>query len=192
MVYFISGHREISLEEFNRYYIPALKQALKDPTSKFVVGDYWGVDRLAQTWLSVNIPEHMHNHKVTVYHMFDEPRVLESRYFRTIGGFKDDISRDSAMTKVSDIDIAFIKPKKWTSGTAQNILRRFEMGTDLLKNKNQNRKEVIDRIKDDYKNDCLCMGEILAYFRADGLTIEDAHEIYEELKSWVGEDDFRE
>lgn len=44
-----------------------------------------------------------------------------------IGGFKSDKERDSAMTEVSNFDIAFVKNNRWNSGTAQNIKRRHGM-----------------------------------------------------------------
>lgn len=43
----------------------------------------------------------------------------------TQGGFTSDIERDKAMTEHSDYDIAFIRKGKESSGTAQNILRRW-------------------------------------------------------------------
>lgn len=122
--YFISGHRNLSTEDFKRYYIPKIEKALEDESSKFVIGDYQGVDFMAQCYLR----DHLKNHKrVTVYHMYDSPRNLASKLFNTIGGFTEDTERDSAMTKASDEDIAFIEKGRWTSGTAQNILRRFEL-----------------------------------------------------------------
>lgn len=126
MVYFISGHRNFTKEEFNNYYIPKLEEALKDNKSEFVVGDYWGVDEMAQQWLNQNIPVQEHN-RVTVYHMFTSPRVVCSDGFKLSGGYVSDIDRDSAMTNNSDVDIAFIHSGRWDSGTAQNILRRFEV-----------------------------------------------------------------
>lgn len=42
-------------------------------------------------------------------------------------GFKSDEERDSAMTRDSDFDIAFIKDGRWNSGTAQNIKRRWNL-----------------------------------------------------------------
>ena len=58
--------------------------------------------------------------------MYQEPRYLASSKFKTKGGYDSDISRDAAMTMESDMDIAFIRAGRWTSGTAQNILRRHE------------------------------------------------------------------
>ena len=124
MVYFISGHRNITQEKFDEIYVPIIKEAAKDERNSFVVGDCVGVDMMAQIWLAENLknPE-----RVTVYHMFDLPRFKASEKFNVVGGFRTDIERDSKMTEVSDSDIAFIGKGRWTSGTAQNILRRYEI-----------------------------------------------------------------
>lgn len=123
MIYFISGHRDVKKEEFEEYYVPKLREVLRDdPTAEFVVGDYWGVDEMAQEWLS---HEGLAK-RVTVYHMFSSPRVCADPCFATVGGFTGDEERDAAMTQVSDIDIAFVRPGKRMSGTAQNIVRRWE------------------------------------------------------------------
>ena len=123
MVYFISGHRNIDQEFFDRYYKPLLEAVLQnDPFPKFVVGDCEGVDTMAQDWLEKNVNKDI----VTVYHMYDSPR-HNAGPFKTVGGFKSDVERDEAMTRNSDIDIAYIMKGRWTSGTAQNILRRYEV-----------------------------------------------------------------
>lgn len=122
MRYFISGHRDLSIEDFYTYYAPLIQRAIdNDHNAYFVVGDYSGADSMAQDYLRDNGAEH-----VTVYHMFDNPRYIASANFSKCGGFRDDISRDAAMTENSDIDIAVIGKGRWTSGTAQNILRRYE------------------------------------------------------------------
>ena len=139
MTYFISGHRDITPEEFEKYYVPAIMEAMMKNGHgypHFVVGDYWGVDEMAQEFLSKFNKTHPDfvekNGKfpadhVTVYHMFEKPRAYVDNRFLTKGGFGDDESRDAAMTKNSDIDIAFVRPGKRKSGTAQNIVRRYEM-----------------------------------------------------------------
>lgn len=121
MTYFISGHRNITQEDFDRYYVPLINNALKDKDVQFVVGDCEGVDSMAQNYLK---EKGILN--VTVYHMFDSPRYLADEKFSSKGGFKSDVERDSAMTIVSQVDIAVIGIGRWTSGTAQNILRRYE------------------------------------------------------------------
>ncbi len=120
-VAFISGHRNLEQSEFDKYYVPEI-QKYANLGYDFVVGDYYGCDIMAQTWIS----EHLDHNRVTVYHMLKSPRNLASKDFKQVGGFKTDIERDSAMTNASSVDIAFIRPGNWTSGTAQNILRRYE------------------------------------------------------------------
>ena len=121
MIYFISGHRDLLQSEFNETYVPKIDRVLKaDPYAEFVIGDYEGVDIAAQRYIaSLGFSS-----KITVYHMFDSPRFIASQDIKTVGGFKDDISRDSAMTNVSDFDIAFYRKSKGNSGTFQNIKRR--------------------------------------------------------------------
>ena len=52
MVYFISGHRDITKEEFEKYYIPKIDTTLEnDNNATFVVGDYYGVDIMALDYL---------------------------------------------------------------------------------------------------------------------------------------------
>ena len=109
MTYFISGHRDLTWEEFAKWYAPAISRTLStDNAAKFVVGDCGVSFR-----------------NITVYHMFKAPRYTALRSVPTQGGFTSDIERDKAMTEHSDYDIAFIRKGKESSGTAQNILRRW-------------------------------------------------------------------
>jgi len=118
--FFISGHRNITPQEFNEHYIPAIEKAL-EKDCKFVIGDYYGVDMLAQQYLfEKGIKD------VLVYHMLIEPR--NNAGFPTKGGFIDDESRDAAMTKISDEDIAWVRPGNDESGTAINLKRRKNNG----------------------------------------------------------------
>lgn len=122
MIYFISGHRDLTEEEFKKYYIPKINKALfDDKYARFIMGDYQGADIMAQEYL-VSLNEY---NNITVYHMFDKPRNLASDHIKTKGGYKDDIDRDSAMTRDSDFDIAFVREGKVNSGTEQNIMRRI-------------------------------------------------------------------
>ena len=129
MIYFISGHRNLSKEEFELYYEPVIDNtAVNDPDPEFVVGDCDGVDKFAMDYIYNNL-----RCPLTIYHMFNSPRntpegmemedaEVDDVYF--VGGFTSDEERDSAMTRDSDFDIAFIKDNRWNSGTAQNIKRR--------------------------------------------------------------------
>jgi hypothetical protein len=101
--YFISGHLNISIREFEEHYLPRIKRAM-DEGSSFVVGDARGLDYLAQEFMSIN-----HYFLVVVYHMFEAPR-NNCGGFRTVGGFLSDDERDAAMTVASDEDIAWVRP----------------------------------------------------------------------------------
>lgn len=131
MIYFISGHRDLSIEDFQLYYKPFIdKVVIEDLNTHFVVGDCDGADKFAMDYIFKN-----YNVPLTIYHMFDQPRNIpkglsenpefEGVYFQ--GGFISDEERDSAMTKASDFDIAFVKDNRWDSGTAQNIKRRHNI-----------------------------------------------------------------
>lgn len=121
--FFISGHRDITDEEFEKHYIPKIDDAIKNPNNRFVVCDYYGVDIMAQRYLKDKKAKH-----VIVFHMLSEPR--NNIGFPTIGNFQSDIERDSAATDVSDEDIAWVREGKEKSGTAQNLQRRrYPAGT---------------------------------------------------------------
>lgn len=133
MTYFISGHRDITKEEFEKFYVDKIDYIVDDdPFPMFVVGDYEGADIMAQEYLRTLIDQgRISEYDVFVYHMFEKPRhyaFAEYPEVKCVGGFKDDIERDSAMTKESDFDIAFVRDGKWDSGTAQNIQRRAKLG----------------------------------------------------------------
>lgn len=137
-VAFISGHRDITEEEFQKNYVPAImKHAVE--SGWFIVGDCDGCDKMAAQYIGgiaqvLSQPIHL-----TIFHMYDTPRFeIELNNPRNpessvdyIGYYETDIERDSAMTAASDFDIAFIRNKsKRKSGTAQNILRRHMMKND--------------------------------------------------------------
>lgn len=58
---------------------------------------------------------------VVIYHMFDSPRNTPKDESRVsyMGHYKTDEERDAAMTRVSDVDIAYVREGRWNSGTAQ-------------------------------------------------------------------------
>lgn len=123
--FFISGHRDITEEEFKKNYVPAIRKAYVNYDAKFIVGDYVGADIIAQNYLLDNIK--INPRDITVCHMGDEPMNVNEKVINLIGGFKTDEERDSFMTNHSDEDIAFIRYDKLNSGTAQNIIRRVLM-----------------------------------------------------------------
>ena len=119
-IYFISGHRDLTPHEFLTHYLPLLNKATAERDAEFVVGDYEGADRLAQSFFCLRGFRRV----VTVFHMGKEPMNLESSWFKLEGGFLDDESRDAAMTMISHEDIAWVRPGKENSGTAINLRRR--------------------------------------------------------------------
>jgi len=126
--YFISGHRNITEEEFEMNYKLAIDYALyENPNAKFVVGDYYGVDIMAQDYLMDALL--IDPKRVTVYHMFDAPRNKNEKITKTKGGFQTDEERDAAMTMASSKDIAFVRDHTKISGTGSNILRRYLLKT---------------------------------------------------------------
>lgn len=114
--YFISGHLDLTDEEFITFYVPKLTSAITEPGVRFVVGDACGADIMAQVWLKGRASD------VTVYHMMDTPRY--NRGFPTKGGYITDRERDEALTLDSDDDIAWVRPGREKSGTAKNLKRR--------------------------------------------------------------------
>ena len=122
--YFISGHRDITDDEFSIYKQKIDEVLEHTPDAYFVVGDYQGVDIMSQNYL---MEKNVNPINITVYHMFTEPRNINPNIVNIIGGFKTDEERDAAMTAISKHDIAFVRKHTKLSGTAQNILRRFLM-----------------------------------------------------------------
>ena len=124
ITYFVSGHRNITEEEFERNYKPALEEVVSSvPGCRFVVGDYYGVDIMAQNYLIDVLG--VEPNRVTVYHMLETPRNIHPSITNTVGGFESDRERDTAMTAASFGDIAFVRDNTEISGTAENILRRY-------------------------------------------------------------------
>ena len=124
-VYFISGHRNITDQEFKDNYREPLMNAAYEDHSTFVVGDYYGVDIMAQNFL-VDVLK-INPDRITVYHMLDSPRNINPKVTKTMGGFKTDSERDAAMTANSNVDIAFVRDEKKMSGTGENLLRRHKL-----------------------------------------------------------------
>lgn len=147
--FFVSGHLDLTRQEFAEHYEPKLLAALKEG-AQFVVGDAPGADFQTQRFLHENWAlsgKATRAELCTVFHMLERPRhSYGSGYgsndpnlpkdtwhgprggFPLRGGFKSDRERDETMTQVSDDDIAWVRPsgsKKHSSGTAQNIQRRF-------------------------------------------------------------------
>lgn len=114
---FVSGHLDLTPEEFAEHYAPRLLAACRDG-AVFHVGDARGADAMAQELLASAGAE------VVVYHMLDSPRNCASDRFELVGGFTSDDARDAAMTAASTEDVAWVRPGRERSGTARNLARR--------------------------------------------------------------------
>lgn len=121
MIYFISGHRDLTWEEFTKWYTPLINTIYcTDNNAKFVVADCEGCDSMAQDYLvELGVT------KVVTYHLRNRTKYVADEDWAQSSGYTSDIERDTAMTNASDCDIAFIRKGKEDSGTAQNILRRW-------------------------------------------------------------------
>lgn len=79
MKYFISGHRDLSYEDFRKYYVPVILDIIRsDRNPIFVVGDCEGVDKYAMDFIYTGLSQ-MHGYMespyyLVIFHMFDSPR----------------------------------------------------------------------------------------------------------------------
>ncbi len=137
---FISGHVNLTQEEFDKHYIPQLVAAIHD-NDDFVVGSANGADKMAIEWL---YQAGVIREKITVYVYERFPEAITSKvaFYKSLGlnvliGFTSYTSRDARMTENSDYDIAWVRPveenkkllgeafdPKKISGTQRNIERR--------------------------------------------------------------------
>lgn len=116
--YFVSGHLDLTVEEFRAHYAPRIAAAIAADAA-FVVGDARGCDLMTQLCLRDGRAQ-----RVQVFHMFTAPR-NDVGGFPAVGGFASDDARDAAMTTASDADIAWVRPGRTRSGTAANLARRY-------------------------------------------------------------------
>lgn len=130
MTYFISGHRDLTPEEFRDHYLWWIRIVLTDdPFPSFVVGDCEGCDTMFVEYL-LSRPGEMPD--IDLY-CVESPKMKpfgdDLNHFENIRIHikKDYDSCDRTMTKLSDFDIAWIRPGKEHSHTADNIRRRYNM-----------------------------------------------------------------
>ena len=141
--YHVSGHLDLTPEEFARYYIPWIEAARAG--ARFVVGDALGADAMfidyaEEHQLDVVVYrrsadlgfERSESQEVDraqpIIHMFAAPR-RTAPGAPTVGGYTTDEERDAAMTAASDADIAWVRPGREHSGTAKNLKRRAAQRT---------------------------------------------------------------
>lgn len=138
-VFMISGHMDLSQEEFDSHYKQEIIKAVNIPNSLFITGAAPGTDYMAQMLL-VELLGSDNLHRLTVYHKGNVPEKLASADIRTVSGFCSHDDRDIAMTNTSDIDIAYVRSHEESrkiygdtfdptrkSSTEKNIIRRMEL-----------------------------------------------------------------
>ena len=127
MRYFVSGHRDLTQEEFDRHYVYLLDRVLADdPCAEFIVGDWEGCDTLF-----VNYIKTYKDIKVNICYKDDGSINPQPRIFKQNHGVDIILPTydecDSYMTFDSDFDIAWIRPGREDSHTAKNIKRRYNL-----------------------------------------------------------------
>lgn len=126
---FISGHLDISKEEWRQHYKDEIDNAIKNGYD-FVIGDSRGTDKISAEYLRT---KNVMN--VTIYYTYNKP--INNLGYNLIGNFKSHTDRDSRMTQDSTRDIAWVRSKESSkklygkkyrsnrvSGTQKNINRR--------------------------------------------------------------------
>lgn len=125
---FVSGHLDLTREEFDAHYAPYILSTLADGDN-IVVGDARGADEMVQTFIRKWDGIMSYTGTVTIYHMLTIPRFNVARDPMR-GGYQSNTAKDAAMTADSDFDIAWVRPEKHSSvsgrvsGTESNLLRR--------------------------------------------------------------------
>ena len=123
MIYFVSGHRNLTEKEFFDHYVPKIEKVMReDKSASFVVGDWEGCDSMF-----LNFIRHTYfiQPRIHVYYV-NTPRVdLEELDNVNLYNKSTYDECDASMTRDSDFDIAWIRPGREDSHTALNIKRRF-------------------------------------------------------------------
>ena len=132
---FISGHTDLTREEFDAHYLAPLRHVLREG-HRVVVGNAEGGDTMALQHLLAN----GHDSALITVYVFRGRQMLYP--VATVGNWTSYSQRDAAMTAASDYDLCWVRPeaecrrlygdkyRKRVSGTEQNVLRRQEMARD--------------------------------------------------------------
>ena len=125
MRYFVSGHRDLTISEFSEHYVPLIQKIIKDDVwCEFVVGFCDGCDLMFIEWMK----EHAPSHDLLVFHCTHIPENFWDDYPNIYLYQCDDHETcDTAMTRNSDFDIAWVRLGREDSYTAKNIKRRYNL-----------------------------------------------------------------
>jgi hypothetical protein len=140
---FISGHCNITHEEFDNHYKPKLDEIISNPIHNILIGNARGADTLALDYLIFNnYPKEL----ITIY-FYSPYNCSMNKYegLNIVNGFTSYTKRDSEMTKLSTEDLLWIRSdednkimlesmgmvyiKKRKSGTELNLIRRLNKKT---------------------------------------------------------------
>lgn len=123
MRYFVSGHRDLTISEFREHYVPLIQKIIRDDVwCEFVVGFCEGCDLMFIEWMK----EHAPSHDLLVFHCTHIPENFWDDYPNIYLYHCDDFETcDTAMTRNSDFDIAWVRLGREDSYTAKNIKRRY-------------------------------------------------------------------
>ena len=140
VIIFIFGHLNITKEDFEKEYVPIINLYCSKEEYNFIICDAKGVDSESQKYLASVLSKEDQEKRITIYHMFDNPREYHC-FGKLKGNFKTDNERDNQATIDSHIDIAFSKRKR--SGTEKSLKRREKLLNNLIK---ENKYDVINII----------------------------------------------
>lgn len=124
-IFFISGHLDLTHDEFIKYYKKPIDNEIKN-SSHFIIGDARGADTMAQTYI------HGKGYTdVCIFHIGEKPRNNVGN-FNTTGGFESDKDRDKACTMCSEFDIAYCRSKSIMQQTLKDKYKEgYKNGTYL-------------------------------------------------------------
>jgi hypothetical protein len=148
MTAFVSGHTDLTKEEFLQHYVPQLDSAIIQKCH-FVLGNARGADQLALNYL---LDRNVDPSTIVLYcypslTSEEKARVLGSQAgIKIIEGFPSYNQRDSAMTRASTHDIAWVRTEtfeeskqrygekfnpKRISATQTNLNRRAKLNKSV-------------------------------------------------------------
>lgn len=117
---FISGHKDLTQEEFEQYYIPLINQGMYNNV-KFYISNYQNCDRFCYDYF-----EKCEYYNVEICFNRLGFSKINDKFIKAVG-FKSDEEILIYMTEHTDKDIAWVRNENQLTTTAKNILRRFKM-----------------------------------------------------------------
>ncbi|VBB17917.1 hypothetical protein YASMINEVIRUS_380 [Yasminevirus sp. GU-2018] len=142
--YFISGHVNLTEDEFKLHYKKRLDDLIMTKNDKIVVGNANGADKMSFDYLVDNAyPPNL----ITVFHYGSGvPRsYYVSKGVNVIDGFDSYTKRDSHMTNNSDADILWIRPEDETKAIVEKEGKVYRPGRISGTEINKNRRAKLSR-----------------------------------------------